>query len=112
MNLMITGHHLEVTPSLREHVQSKLERVVRHFDQIIEISVVLGVEAPSEKDKRHHAEVNLRLKGNVIHVENVADDLYAAIDGLVDKLDRQVIKHKDKLQDHHHESVKHASEAL
>lgn len=112
MNLMITGHHLEVTPALREHVTSKLERVARHFDQIIEVSVVLGVEAPSEKDKRHHAEVNLRLKGNAIHVENTADDLYAAIDGLVDKLDRQVLKHKDKQREHHHETIKHAGSAL
>lgn len=111
MNLMITGHHLEVTSSLREYVNSKLERVTRHFDQITEISVVLGVEAPAEKDKRHHAEVNVRMKGNAIHVENTADDLYAAIDGLVDKLDRQVLKHKDKLLDHHHETIKHVSDA-
>lgn len=112
MNLMITGHHLEVTPAIREYVQNKLERVVRHFDQIIDISVVLGVESLSEKDKRQRAEVNLRLKGDVIHVENVADDLYAAIDGLVDKLDRQVLKHKDKIRDHHHEGIKHAGESL
>lgn len=112
MNLMITGHHVEVTPALREHVTSKLERVVRHSDQITEISVVLGVEAPSEKDKRHHAEVNLRMKGNAIHVESTAEDLYAAIDTLVDKLDRQVLKHKDKLREHHHETIKHVSDAV
>lgn len=112
MNLMITGHHLEVTPALRDHVTSKLERVVRHFDQILEVAVVLGVEAPSDKDKRHHAEVNLRLKGHAIHVESVADDLYAAIDTLIDKLDRQVLKHKEKLRDHHHEALKHTSDAL
>lgn len=112
MNLMITGQHLEVTPSLREHVKSKLERVIRHFDHIIDIAVVLGVEKPSEKDKRQRAEVNLRLKGNVIHVEHFAEDLYAAIDGLVDKLDRQVLKHKDKMLDHHHEGIRQASEAL
>jgi putative sigma-54 modulation protein len=112
MNLMITGHHLEITPAIREHVESKLERVVRHFDQIIDIAVTLGVEKLSEKDKSQRAEVNLRLKGNVIHVDNVAEDLYAAIDGLVDKLDRQVLKHKAKIQEHQHEGIKHISEDL
>jgi len=112
MNLMISGHHVEVTPSLREYVTGKLERVARHFDQITEMAVVLGVETLAEKDKRHHVEVNLRLKGQAIHAENVADDLYAAIDGLADKLNRQVLKHKEKLQDHHHETIKHASDVL
>lgn len=112
MNLMITGQHLEVTAALREYVESKLERVIRHSDQIIEIAVILGIEQLAEKDKRQRAEVNLRLKGNVIHVDNVADDLYAAIDGLVDKLDRQVLKHKAKIQDHQHEGIKHLSEDL
>ncbi|HYD96267.1 MAG TPA: ribosome-associated translation inhibitor RaiA [Noviherbaspirillum sp.] len=110
MNLMITGHHVDVSPALREYVENKLERVVRHFDQIIDIAVILGVEKPSEKDKRQRAEVNVRLKGNVIHVEHFAEDLYAAIDGLVDKLDRQVLKHKSKVQDHQHEAIKHVSE--
>jgi len=112
MNLVITGQHLEVTPALRAYVESKLERVVRHFDQIIDITVILGIEHLSEKDKRQRAEVNMRLKGNVIHVDNVADDLYAAIDGLIDKLDRQVLKHKEKIQDHQHEGIKRASEGL
>lgn len=112
MNLMITGQHLEVTAALREYVESKLERVIRHSDQIIDIAVILGVEQLAEKDKRQRAEVNLRLKGNVIHVDNVADDLYAAIDGLVDKLDRQVLKHKAKIQDHQHEGIKRVSEGL
>lgn len=106
MNLTITGQHLEVTPALRDYVTSKLERVVRHFDQIIDIAVTLGVEQLSEKDKRQRAEVNVRLKGNAIHLDNVADDLYAAIDGLVDKLDRQVLKHKEKIQSHQHEGIK------
>jgi len=109
MNLMITGHHVDVSQALREYVENKLERVVRHFDQIIDIAVILGVEKPSEKDKRQRAEVNLRLKGNVIHVEHFAEDLYAAIDGLVDKLDRQVLKHKGKIQGHQHEALKHVS---
>jgi putative sigma-54 modulation protein len=112
MNLMITGHHVDVSQALREYVENKLERVVRHFDQIIDIAVILGVEKPSEKDKRQRAEVNMRLKGNVIHVEHFAEDLYAAIDGVTDKLDRQVLKHKGKVQGHQNEALKHMSSDL
>ena len=112
MNLMITGHHVDVTQPLRDYVENKLDRVVRHFDQIIDIAVILGIEKPAEKDKRQRAEVNLRLKGNVIHVEHFAEDLYAAIDGVVDKLDRQVLKHKGKIQEHQHEAIKHVSSGL
>jgi len=106
MNLIISGHHLELTPAIREYVQTKLERIKRHFDHVIDIAVILGVEKPSEKDKRQRAEVNLRLRGSVIHVESFAEDLYAAIDTLIDKLDRQVLKYKTKMQDHQHEAVK------
>lgn len=109
MNLMITGQHLEVTPALKAYVESKLERVIRHFDQIIEIVVVLGIEKPSENGKRQRAEVNLRMKGNTIHLEHFADDLYAAIDGLADKLDRQVLEHKEKIQDHRRDSIRRTS---
>jgi len=106
MNLLITGQHVDVSPALREYVQSKLERVIRHFDQIIDIAVILGVEKPAEKDKRQRAEVNLRVKGNVFHVDHYAEDLYAALDGMIDKLDRQVLKYKGKVQNHHHEALK------
>ena len=111
MNLMISGHHLELTPAIRDYVQSKLERITRHFDHVIDIAVVLGVEKPSEKDKRQRAEVNLRLRGNVIHVESFAEDVYAAIDTLMDKLDRQVLKYKTKIQEHQHECIKRMQEA-
>lgn len=110
MNLMISGHHLELTPAIRSYVETKLERIKRHFDHVIDVAVVLGVEKPSEKDRRQRAEVNLRLRGNVIHVESFAEDLYAAIDLLIDKLDRQVLKHKTKVQDHQHEGIKRMSE--
>ena len=92
--------------------KKKAERVIRHFDQIIDIAVILGVEQPSEKDKRQRAEVNLRVKGQVFHMDQYAEDLYAAIDLLFDKLDRQVIRHKDKLQDHRNEAIKHLSSGL
>jgi putative sigma-54 modulation protein len=106
MNLTISGHHLELTPAIREYVHAKLERVIRHFDHVIDIAVILGLEKPSEKEKRQRAECNLRLRGNVIHVESFAEDLYAAIDTLVDRLDRQVLKYKTKLQDHQHDTLK------
>lgn len=107
MNITISGHHLEVTPAIREHVQSKLERITRHFDQVIGAHVTIAVDNLKEKEKRHKVEINLHLPGKDIHVESLAQDLYAAIDLLMDKLDRQVIKHKDKVQDHKHEPVKH-----
>jgi putative sigma-54 modulation protein len=108
---MISGHHLELTPAIREYVRTKLERVTRHFDHVIDIAVILGLEKPAEKDKRQRAEVNLRLRGNVIHVESFAEDLYAAIDGLIDKLDRQVLKYKTRLQDYQHEAIKRMPDA-
>lgn len=106
MNLMISGHHLELTPAIRDYVKTKLDRVLRHFDHVIDIAVILGLEKPAEKDKRQRAEVNVRLRGNVIHVESFAEDLYAAIDSLIDKLDRQVLKYKTRLQDYQHDAIK------
>jgi putative sigma-54 modulation protein len=106
MNLTISGHHLEVTPALREYVINKLDRVTRHFDQVVDINVLLTVEKQKEKERRQKAEANLHVKGRDIHVEHANEDLYAAIDQLVDKLDRQVCRHKDRVQDHHHASAK------
>ena len=112
MNFTISGHHLELTPAIREYVQSKLERIKRHFDQVIDISVILTVDKITEKEKRQKAEINLRVKGKDLHAESIAHDLYAAIDTLIDKLDRQVIKYKDKMQDHQHDAIKHLPEEL
>ena len=106
MNLTISGHHLEVTPALRSYVQTKLDRVTRHFDQVIDVSVLLSIEKLPEKERRQKAEVNLHVKGRDIFIASHNADLYAAIDDLVDKLDRQVVKHKSKLQDHHHVAAK------
>lgn len=107
MNLSISGHHLELTPAIRAYVESKLEPVVLHFDQIVDIAVILSVERPSEKDRRQKAEVNLRLKGSAVHAESDAENLYAAIDGVVEKLNRQVLKFKGKVKDYRQDSVKH-----
>jgi putative sigma-54 modulation protein len=111
MNVLITGHHIDLTPAIREYVETKLERVINHFDQVVDVAVILGVEAPSEKDKRQHAEANLRIKGDVLHAECYAENLYAAIDLMMDKLERQVQKIKGKIQGHRQESVKRLPEA-
>ena len=106
MNLTISGHHLDVSPSLREYVLTKLDRVTRHFDQVVDINVLLSVEKLKEKERRQRAEVNLHVKGKDIFVESAHEDLYAAIDDLMDKLDRQVCRHKARVQDHHHATAK------
>ena len=106
MNLTISGHHLEVTPALREYVLTKLERITRHFDGVVDVTVLLTVDNIKEKERRQKAEVTLHCKGKDIFVEQAHEDLYAAIDQLMDKLDRQVVRHKDRLQSHHHEPGK------
>lgn len=102
MNLSISGHHLEVTPALREYVTGKLDRIRRHFDQVIDVSVCLSVEKLRQK-----AEINLHVRGKDLYAEAIDDDLYAAVDALVDKLDRQVLKYKDKRSAHPHDALKH-----
>ncbi|AOF86853.1 ribosomal subunit interface protein [Hydrogenophaga sp. RAC07] len=106
MNLTISGHHLEVTPALRGYVTSKLERISRHFDQVVDMKVLLTVDNLKEKDLRQKAECNIHVKGRDLFAESAHADLYAAVDELADKLDRQVLRYKDKTQDHHHDSVK------
>lgn len=101
MNLNITGHHVEVTPAINDYVKAKLDRVIRHFDNVTSVHVVLSVEKLKQK-----AEVTLHVKGKDIHADSVESDLYAAIDTLADKLDRQVVKHKEKISNHAHESQK------
>lgn len=100
MNLTISGHHLEVSPALRSYVTSKLDRITRHFDQMVDVKVLLSVENQKEKDKRQRAECSIRVKGNDLFAESAHEDLYAAVDELMDKLDRQVVRHKDKVQSH------------
>ncbi len=106
MNLTISGHHLEVTPALRSYVTAKLDRITRHFDQVVDVKVLLSVEKQREKDRRQRAECNIHVKGSDLFAECAHQDLYAAVDELVDKLDRKVVRHKDKLKDHHHEAAK------
>ena len=106
MNLTISGHHLEVTPALRDCVASKLDRITRHFDQVMDIRVLLTVEKQKEKERRQRAECLIHVKGNDLFAESSHADLYAALDDLVDKLDRQVGRHKTRMQEHSHETPK------
>lgn len=97
MNLNISGHHLDLTPPLREYVTTKLKRIERHFDHLINADVILSVEK-----LRHKAEATVHASGADLHAEAVVDaDMYAAIDALMDKLDQQTRKHKEKLRHHH-----------
>jgi len=96
MNLQISGHHLDITPAIHDYVTGKLDRVTRHFDNVIDVNVILSVAKLKQK-----AEVTVHLSGKDVFVEAVDEDLYAAVDSLVDKLDRQIQKHKQKVQNHH-----------
>ena len=106
MNLTISGHHLEVTPALRGYVQAKLDRITRHFDQDVDVRVLLIVDNMKEKERRQRAECSMRVKGRDLFAESSHTDLYAAVDELTDKLDRQVARYKTKVQDHGHVTVK------
>lgn len=96
MNLNISGHHVELTPALRGYVQEKLKRVERHFDHLISAEIILTVEKDRQK-----AEATVHASGADLHAEATEPDMYAAIDMLMDKLDRQTRRHKEKLRDHH-----------
>jgi len=91
MNINLTGRHLEITPAIREHVTTKLGKVKRHFDNVIDINVVLSVDKLKQK-----AEATVHLSGKTIFAETDDSNLYVAIDNLIDSLDRQILKHKDK----------------
>jgi len=96
MQLNLTGHHVEITPPLREYVDNKLTKLERHFEQVSNIHVILTVDKLT-----HKAEATVRVSGADLFADSIEEDMYAAIDGLVDKLDRQLKRHKEKLQDHH-----------
>jgi len=96
MQLTITGHHIDVTAALKNKVESKLAKLEKHFDHLTDIHCVLTVEK-----LEHKAEATVNMSGSTIHADAIESDMYAAIDSLVDKLSRQVIKYKEKLTDHH-----------
>lgn len=102
MNLNISGHHVDMTDAMREFVTNKLQRLERHLDQLIDAEVILHVEKI-----RHRAEAKLNVNGAILFAEATEDDMYKAVDCLIDKLDKQVLKYKEKRKDHHNkEAVK------
>ena len=97
MQIIVTGHQVAVTPALKDYVSGKFDRIIRHFEHLHDVNVVLSIEKLF-----HKAEATLHCAANkTIHAEANAADMYAAIDALVDKLDAQVKKHKEKLTSHH-----------
>ena len=101
MQINLTGHHIELTDSLHDYVNEKMGRLEKHFDKVSNTHVILSVE-----NVRHKAEATVNMSGNSIFAESTEDDMYSAIDSLVDKLDRQVKKHKEKLKNHLHHKPK------
>lgn len=95
MQVSVTGHHIEVTDSLRSYVEEKISKLKRHFDNVTDIHVILTVEKLAQK-----SEATVQVSGAKLFAEDTQEDMYAAIDNMVDKLDRQIIKHKEKLNNH------------
>lgn len=100
MNLYLTGHHIQITPAIREYVANKLQRITNHFDHVIDVNVIMSIEKLNQK-----VEATVHVRGKDIFCESTDADMYAAIDGLVDKLDRTIIKHKEKNLDHRFDSA-------
>jgi len=96
MRIETHGHQIEITPALRDYVETKLERLNRHFERPGEVRVQLGIEKHD-----HRAEANVTIAGKALHADATGVDMYAAIDILADKLDRLLLKHKQKTTDVH-----------
>lgn len=95
MQISVTGHHVEVTDSLRTYVDEKVSKLKRHFDNVTDVHVILTVEKLEQK-----AEATVQISGAKLFADDVQEDMYQAIDNMVDKLDRQIIKHKEKKGKH------------
>ena len=95
MQINVTGHHVDVTPALRAYVTEKMQRISRHFDQVISVNVILNVEKHTSE-----AEATFHAAGKSLFANDSDNDMYAAIDGLVDKLDKQVRRYKDRIRNH------------
>lgn len=100
MNINLTGRHLEITPAIREHVTAKLGKIKRHFDNLIDISVILSVDKLKQK-----AEATVHMSGKTVFAETDDSNLYVAIDNLIEMLDRQILKHKDKNSARRHDDT-------
>src|ERR1043165_4695506 len=100
MNLNLTGHQLPITPAIRQYVSSKLQRIPHHFDNVIDVTVIMSVDKLQQK-----VEATVHVRGRDIFCEATAPNMYAALDGLVDKLDRTIIRHKEKTLSHRHDGT-------
>ena len=96
MQITVSGHQVEITEPLRKYCAEKIGRVQKHFDHVINTTVVLHVQKTI-----HKAEGTIHASGATLHADAEGADMYAAIDLLADKLDRQVLKHKEKTTSHH-----------
>ena len=103
MQIQVSGHQIEITPALRDYVDARRERLVRRFDNLTSLNVVLEVE---KNRLTHRAEGTLSAAGKVLHADAVDNDMYAAIDALFDKLDAQVRRHKDKRSTHGRDDIR------
>jgi len=105
MNLNLTGRHLEITPAIRQHVTDKIAKIKGHFEGVMDVTIILSVEKLRQK-----AEGSVHLSGKDVFVESDDENLYVAIDAMIEKLDRQIIKHKEKYAARRHDdSGKHAA---
>lgn len=95
MQISVTGHHLDITDSMRNYVEEKMARLERHFDHVTNVHVILSLEKVNKK-----AEATVHIAGADVFAESEHEDMYAAIDALIGKLDRQVIRHKEKMKSH------------
>lgn len=100
MQLKITGHHIEVTESLRDYTEEKISKLTRHFDQVLTIQMILEVQKLT-----HKAEASLHVSGNHIFADATSEDMYTSVDNLIEKLDRQILKHKAKIKGHHRQEA-------
>lgn len=107
MQLNINGRHIEVTTAIHDYIHEKFGRISRHFDQVLNIDVILEVQK-----LEHKAEASLHVSGNHIFAEASSNDMYIAIDALTDKLDRQLLKHKEKIKDHRNREGAHRNIAI
>lgn len=103
MDIRIMARHFDLTDSLKNYIHQKLARVLRHCEQVIDILVVMDSQKIKDRTKQHQVEVNIHLKGKHIVAENSHFDMYAAIDGVMDKLDRQVVRNNKIRHEHHHD---------
>jgi len=96
MQITVSGHQMEITEPLRDYASEKIGRIQKHFDHVINTNIVLHVQK-----NQHKAEATIHARGATLHADAEGQDMYAAIDSLADKLDRQVLKHKEKATSHH-----------